>query len=139
MKSIQITPYQGIDGVDFGSRPDSIIKLLGKPEYTQKGEFGRTLGYENFKLMFSDKNELEEIGFYPKDFVLKMGETVLIDGDRDLRPHITLKKKDDNPIETSTGALLFLKLGISMTGYHTNNRADRAITCFKKGLWDGLF
>ncbi|ADE53895.1 hypothetical protein Caka_0872 [Coraliomargarita akajimensis DSM 45221] len=52
-------------------------------------------------------------------------------------PISELLQFDPNPVECF-GFILFLRVGITVTGYHDNTPSQRAITCFRRGRWDSM-
>ncbi len=133
-----IIPYEGASSLRFGKSVGSIITALGEPDFKEYDEYGSLLSYPDINLMFSTDGELEEIGFKVNGAKVSICGVALEDGSRKLKPHISLKRFDPEPKETEGGALVFLGLGVSLTGYHTGNESDQAITCFRKGVWNEL-
>ena len=131
----EIHPYQGMNNLQFGLDVESVIALLGSPDLRKQNEFGLMISYPDFNLMFSRNGTLEEIGFKVHRARVSINGIMLEDGSRELKPHLLLQKLDPDPVKTDGGALLFMKLGVSVFGYHDSREAD-AITCFRRGVWD---
>ena len=138
LNKYEITPNIGIDNLVFGESIIDSLRILGEPNHREQDEYGILLGYPDFNLMFSETGELEEIGFIIQRVKLTICGILIVEGDKNLKPHITLKKLDPKPIKTEGGTLLFLNIGVSLVSYPTYT-SNRAVTCFRQGTWDGLY
>ena len=132
----EIIPYIGALPIKFGMSINEVKKLIGDPISIEHDELGSLFSYQNYNVMFSLKNEVEEIGFTALIKSVTFKDKKIFGVESNTNPY-TFFKKHDKPI-TSDGAVVFLKLGISLTGYPNGIVSDRALTCFKKGLWDDL-
>jgi hypothetical protein len=43
---------------------------------------------------------------------------------------------DDPDVKETFSFLVFLRLGITLTGFHDGEESDLSVTVFKPGLWD---
>ena len=81
-----------------------------------------------------DDGKVEEVGFVPTPSLLFKGHRLFRVPD----PIALLLQYDPDPYE-DLGFTVFLKLGISITGFsETDSEGDKAITVFRKGAWDGV-
>jgi hypothetical protein len=136
--SFNIKPYVGAIPIKFGMCIRDVENICGKPSREEKDSYGYIAYYDAFNVMYSNDGKVEEIGFFPSTTKLQI-ESQLLYGHEHLKsPYDVLIELDCSPIKTKGGALIFTKLGISMTGYPDGPDGEKAITCFKKGLWDDL-
>jgi hypothetical protein len=78
---------------------------------------------------------MAEAGFVPQDVILSFLGTRLWDLDQILDPMPVLLQHDPAPVEFY-GFIIFTKIGVTCTGFHDDDRSQRAITVFRRGLWD---
>lgn len=135
IESIQFLaqPYRGALPIRFGMAPEEVATELGVPRQVIRnwlGELDQSWG--SVSVRYSKEGALAvEIAFLPS--------TTLLFADVDLfrcdDPIRILMQHDPAPYE-SFGFLVFLELGMTITGYHDRDDAQRAITMFQRGRWD---
>ncbi|MDJ0839153.1 MAG: hypothetical protein QNK37_21735 [Acidobacteriota bacterium] len=134
----EIVPYFGVKPVMFGFRPPKVRKCFGfDPEVTiDMGE--REEDYAGVLVRYSEKkNMVVELTFAPNTAPLLFKGEQLLGPGAVPNPLDVFLKYDNKPLET-VGFVLFMKLGIAVTGYHDGDVSQRAITIFAKNHWDDL-
>jgi hypothetical protein len=124
----EIESYVGAGVLRFGMSPAQVHELLGTPRFA-RSDPGRLREMYDMSpaLTFTgtvQELKLVEIGF-AKDAVAGERRAVIR----------TLCVDDPAPKEV-VGTLVFPKLGISLTGFHTGREEGLAVTAFAPGRWD---
>jgi len=129
----KIRPFVGVGNAEFGMTPLEIEAVLGPSisvKTTNRGE--REEIRENIAVRYGDRGVIE-FAFLP--------EADLGIDDFDLfgapDPVGVLLGYDPSPKECF-GFLIFLKIGVAITGYHDGDESQRAITTFQPGRWDSM-
>ncbi len=135
LPDFDIDPYVGPLPVTFEMSSTDVENIIGpatKDRIRRSGHREEFRSFVNIRYALDD-GKVEEVGFVPTP-------SLLFKGSRLFRvPDVIalLSQYDPTPYET-LGAVLFLKLGISMTGFFdSDSEGDKAITVFRKGTWDG--
>lgn len=135
MKTFTLRPYIGADPVTFEMTVKDVAKVLGPAKQvrtTDLDERDEVRGKVSVRYSSSDGKAIE-LAFLP-------GATLLFQShDLFTEEHIVdfLIQHDTQPFEC-LGFLIFLKLGITLTGFHDQAESQRAITVFRRGRWDEL-
>lgn len=141
----EIHPGSGVGDLRFGMTPDEATAEAGPAETT------RTLRYpgatrtelrwtykKGMHVVFSQPPEpvrLVELGFW------KQCRTLTYEGIKvfQVKDRMEVVRKmaaaDPDPQEISS-FLVFLKLGITLSGFHDDRVSDIAVTVFEPGRWD---
>lgn len=128
-----INPYISAGRLNFGATYDDVVSDLGEPRSEEKSRLGETVvRYDRFGATISSHGVVE-VYFLPGANVSMLG----IDVFNDPKAFRELCKLDGNPKEFM-GFIILLKLGITMTGFHDGDEAQKAITAFESGRWDQL-
>ena len=129
----EIRPFVGIGNAEFGMTPLEIEAVLGpsiSETITNRGE--REEIREYIAVRYDNRGVVE--------FAFPSGADLTID-DVDLfgasGPVVVLMGYDPSPKECF-GFLIFLKIGVTITGYHDGEESQRAITTFQRGRWDSM-
>ena len=133
----EFEPYVGALPLKFGMRPNEVLSLMKSNPNITKSYIGETEhDYGSVIARFSkEEDALVELSFIPKTSKLLFNKKDLFDVEHNGNPIKILHKVDPNIFETC-GYLIFLNLGISVTGYHDDDEEQRSISVFKKGYWD---
>ena len=133
MKMIVIEPYVSAGGLKFGATYDDVVSALGEPRSEEKSRLGEVVvRYDGMGASISSRGVVE-VYFLPDAYVSILG----IDVFNDLKAFRELCRLDGNPKEL-LGFIILLKLGVTMTGFHDGDEAQRAVTAFESGRWDQL-
>lgn len=139
MNSFEIVPYQGVGQLKFGMSQTDVFTVIGAPEMVDHDddeirEYRRENGLQTVYSQETDK--LVEIGLSRNIIELGFDGLQLFVED----PIVVLKhlvKLDPNPYELH-GFVVFLGLGMTLTGFHDGTEEQKAITIFERGRWDAM-
>jgi len=133
MMEFSIHPYEGASPITFEMTAAAVEALLGPPDVVRLNELGeRDELRGKISVRYSSvDNKVVEIAFVPGVAVSLHGCSLfeaqdLVDFLLNLDPY---------PLEF-VGFLIFLRLGITVTGFHDQDEAQKAITVFREGRWD---
>jgi hypothetical protein len=133
--AFDLIPYVGSLPIRFGMTPAEVREALGEPDSVtsnRKGERDERRGETNVRYGSNNQNVVE-LAFGPHVPVLYKGVSLF----EDPRALATLARDDPAPVEV-LGFLLFLGLGIALTGVHDRDPNQLAISVFERGRWDHL-
>lgn len=133
-----IRPYVGAFPIEFGMTKQDVHRILGPPEssfpiwnrsgYAEHYGGGFNVGYDN-------SWNVMHLGFGPGSFELAIQEKVIWTARSHRDPNPIILALDPNPVEF-VGIWNFLLIGVTTTGYHDDDPAQRAITVFPRGAKD---
>ncbi len=129
-------PYIGAEPILFGMTSEEVLTLFNTIPRIKTNYLGeRDEDRDGIAIRYSkDKNTVVEIAFLPNSKLIFNGQQLFgIDAVKD--PIKYLMNYDKSPKETD-GFVVFLELGLTITGFHDGNIEQRAITLFSKGRWD---
>lgn len=130
----EIHPLVGPLPIRFGMSEDQVRGLLGTP---------RSIGisrrkepywdYDEFSIRFGATGEgVVEVGFFPEADLTLFGFDLF----KNPKSFDEILSKSNEVFE-SYGFIVIPSLGVTFTGFHDGNEADKAITVFASGRWDG--
>jgi hypothetical protein len=134
----EIKSYMGAGRLVFGMSPKQVHELLGKPRFS-RSDPGRLREIYRIcpALTFVGTDgelKLVEIGFAGAAGEVIYGGANLFAGE-----HMAVVQRlcgeDPNPRQV-VGMLVFPKLGISLTGFHTGPKESLTVAAFAPGRWD---
>lgn len=137
----EILPYVGVGALRFGMTSPQIRQILGAPRFSRRDahRLREMYGVGGPALTFraaagSEEAELAEIGFTKAATDIVYRGTNLFAGKR---PAVIgmLCNEEPEPREVS-GTLVFPRLGITLTGFHSGPEENMAVTAFAPGVWD---
>jgi hypothetical protein len=129
--TIDIVPYEAVGRLRFGMNRDDVVGILGEPRIVSMRPEGEVrLIYEDRQFTVGPKG-LVEVGLLPEASVSIMGVNVF----GDPKSFINICDLDTEPKEI-LGFIVFLNLGITMTGFHDRDESQKAVTAFARGRWD---
>ena len=133
MQRMEIIPNIGVGQIRFGMAREEVISILGPAEDSGKNSEGEVS--DDWPLMSvrysKNTDEVVEIALRHESGVIYNGRTYVL-GDELLEE---LLKSDSSP-QLCLGFLLFLDLGIALTGVHDNDSEQLALSVFSSGRWD---
>jgi hypothetical protein len=131
----QIVSYVGAPPLRFGMTLAQVESVVGVPRKTIINKLGEMdAQYEGFSVRHSKvSGSLVEIGLLPEAHVFF--EDLDLFRQRDAWRDLVLR--DSSPYEYC-GFIILLELGLTLTGFHDNNREQMAVTAFTKGRWEHL-
>lgn len=130
-----IQPQIGTNSIKFGMTPEDAINLLGPSEATSINHQGKTIEFRSFmNVAYSNKNQIDHIGFGRQMQQIYLGRINIFQNDSKavLRELINI----DSNVFSYFGFLFFFKLGFSLTGFHDDNKENKALALFPPGSWD---
>lgn len=125
-------PYIGALPVRFGMSPVEVAAVIGPPSAVLPGVFGTTAEARPKLMIGYDRanNCVYEVNCH-------VGTTLMFQG-HDLLAHVDpiafLRLFDPNPV-LFVGVVLFLKLGIQVSGFHDCDESQKAISMFIKNIY----
>ncbi len=129
---LEIIPYQSVGRIEFGMTADDIIDVLGEPHGTTRNRLGETvLDHGLTRITVDDRVGAVEVALLPDAHPTLNGVDIF--GSSAALNRLLLM--DGAPMET-LGFLVFLNLGITVTGLHDGDKSQRAATAFASGRWD---
>lgn len=130
-----LDPYTAVGPLRFGMSEADVRSAVGQPLGVDKNSLGEVeYQYSELSIRFSlADGGLTEVGFLPESELLVDD----IDVFRDRRAFEKLILKDGSPFEY-VGFIVLLRLGLTLTGFHDADEAQKAATVFSRGRWDQL-
>lgn len=127
-----LDPYVGALPVTFNMSPEDVAQIIGPPDSIddhntneleeRRGSVAIRYSNQDFKIV--------EVSFLPKVQLIYHGVDLF-------RKNyvIDFLSQYDRPFEF-VGFVVYLGLGLAMTGFHDNDESQKAITVFRRGHWD---
>ncbi len=136
-----IHPYKGLGVLEFGMSPPVVASLIGKPDDIElddnDGELREFRRESGFQTIFSKQGaSLIEMGFSSNIIELNFsGIEIFSEPEEDVIDKIV--KIDGRPY-FAYGFLVFLNIGISLSGFQHRDDSAKGVTIFAKGRWDAM-
>lgn len=133
----EIKPYIGVANLEFGMKKDAVENAIGQPDQTTKNHLNQRVEFRSFmNVAYSaDGDEsLIHIGFGRQEENVRYKDMFLFKEDASNVLNFLIKE-DGNPY-LYLGFIIFLELGITLTGFHDNDISQKAVTVFPRGAWD---
>lgn len=135
--SLDIRSYVGVGDIKFGMTPREVEGLIGPASSVTAGFLGERTEYRRdngLLATYSKEGGLVELGFSHNIAELQWDGKKLftLPPDQAMRD---LVQNDGKPYET-VGFVVLLNLGVTLTGFHDEALAQKAVTVFAKGRWD---
>lgn len=137
----EIYPYKGLGMVEFGMSSAVISGLLGRANESELDddsnelrEFRRDNG---FQTVFGNNGDyLVEMGFSSNIVELNFsGINIFLDPEDDVIARIA--KIDGKPY-SAFGFLVFMNIGLTLSGFQHRDDSAKGVTIFNKGRWDAM-
>lgn len=134
-KPHEIVPSKGVPPIVFGMAPQIVEGLLGPAERSRTNADGEREEHRASLLVRydSESETVVEFSFGPDSDVVLDGVAILQSPD----PAEELLRRSTRVVEC-LGFLVFLDLGVALSGYHDGDSDQRALTVFVPGRWDSL-
>jgi len=130
----ELIPYVGVLPLQFGMPREEIQSQLGQSPSLVSGKPFR----DNFDILavnYDAKELASEFCLFPKGLELTLNQQIVLEVGRFRNPLKVLLQYDPEPLQ-AFGFLIFMALGVSISGYHDGNPAQRAFNVFGKGTYD---
>ena len=133
--TFDVKPYVGAGPVTLGMSSGDVSGLLGPPSRVLKNREGDRQEYrEGLIVTYARADDrLADITLTPPAFALYEGRDLLALEN----PISFLRAFDSAPLE-AVGIIVFLQLGISLTGFDSPGDPQRSVGLFAKGTWESL-
>lgn len=127
-----LSPHVGAIPIRFGMSQAEVASVVGTPERVKQTRLGEQEEQRAGVLVRYSKtgDGVVEITFLPTETLLFNGLNLF-----QVDPIQALLLSDPAAFEW-VGFIVFLSLGVAVTGYHDNDPSQRAITVSKRGRWD---
>ena len=133
MEMIIIKPYNGAGSIAFGMNVEEVTALIGNPNSSTKNRRGEViLRYDDMYLTFSNRGVVE--------VELLSKSNPQLDGIAIFSDHHALWKLctiDGDPKEC-LGAIILMNLGVSLTGFPSQEDSQKSVSVFARGRFDIL-
>jgi len=129
-----LIPYVGASSARFGMTPVEVGCIWGAPETVDRTFAGTRREYRNATrvgVSYDSEVRAVEFAFVPGCRVVLQGVSVFECAD----PLESLVRLDAEPF-TSFGFVVFLRIGVTLTGYHDHDTSQRALCLFARGRWE---
>lgn len=136
---LDIEPLVGVGDLKFGITKEQVAALLGPPDdhIIDDGELREYRRDNGMQLVYIGEGaHLVELGFSPNVKELEFGKVKLFEADPE--QVLTLLNRTKATAYECFGFLVFLDLGITLTGFHDGHSEQMAITAFTAGRWDAM-
>jgi hypothetical protein len=132
MIDFTLVPYVGARPITFDMSQFEVEGIVGPPASVETNDFGETEERRGpLTIRYSTQDlKVVEIAFLPQGRLFYQGVGLFQKADV-----ITFLSQYDRPFEI-VGFVVFLELGITLTGFHDNDESQKAITVFREGRWD---
>lgn len=132
MTMFTFEPLVGPLPLRFGMTPNEVAALVGSPDRVSPDPFGnRTESRSGYSLGYdATSGLLVEAVFTKRELYFHSVNLFSIDDVINF-----LRKYDDSP-QSAVGVIFFLKLGLSLTGFHDGEEDPKSISVTRKGHWD---
>jgi hypothetical protein len=131
-----IQPYTGALPVAFGMRRAEVHKLLGSPESSfpiwDGSGVSESYARSRYNVGYDNTGVVNHIGFSPGAIELTIQGQPIWTPDEQPDPNPVLLALDPDPMEF-VGFWFFVVIGVTTTGYHDDDRSQRAVTVFTRG------
>lgn len=135
--NLELVPNQGAGALRFGMTVDDVLKTVGPADQVSKNHLNQRVEFRSFMNVAYTENEPEtlvHVGFgrqmvgvhYKKIYLFMDSEESVLR---------KLYVEDSHPY-FALGFVIFLDLGITLTGFHDADVSQKAVAMFPKGSWD---
>jgi len=128
---MDMQPYASVGPVRFGMSETEVRAVLGAPQSPRKDGSGDLVLRYGYLRVTVGVSGAVEVGVVPEIPTTHAG----IDIFSSPSAFAGLCLMDGAPQESS-GFIILLKLGITMTGFHDGDESQKAVTAFVAGRWD---
>ena len=131
-----IQPYAGAVPIWFGMTRAEVHQLFGRPDSSHPVWNGSGLSEHynraRFNVGYTHALLVDHLGFLPGEVELSIQGRSIWTANAQPDPNSVLLALDPEPLEF-VGFWFFLAIGVTSTGYHDDDAAQRAVTVFPRG------
>lgn len=135
-KKFLLDPFVGTDILKFGMSLEEVEQLLGPADHVSKNHLGQRVEFRAYmKVGYSKSDDLVSyIGFGRQMEEIYFGDLNLFRTDP-IGVLRILGSLDPDP-KHYLGLVVFLGLGITLTGFQDQDESQKAVALFEAGYWD---
>ena len=133
----ELLPYAGAGKIRFGMTPQEVETIYGVADSTSVNHLKQRVEFRSFmNVAYSSGTGagVSHIGFGRQMEGVRFNNVNLFLDDEDLALNKMIGE-DGNPF-IYLGFIVLLKLGITLTGFHDKDIAQKAVALFPPGAWD---
>ena len=133
----EIFPYSGAGLLSFGMKIQDVENLIGPPDNISKNHLNQRVEFRSFMNVgytAQDPASLNHIGFGRQMIGVRYRNIMLLKENES-----TVLKKlydEDSQAFIYLGFVIFINLGITLTGFHDEDVNQKAVAVFPHGIWD---
>jgi hypothetical protein len=131
-----IQPFTGALPITFGMHRDEVYRLLGPPESSfpiwDGSGVSEHYDQSRYNVGYDNAGAVNHLGFSPGGAELSIQGRAIWTLEEQPDPNPALIALDPEPVEV-VGFWLFLRIGVTSTGYHDDDPSQRAVTVFPRG------
>jgi hypothetical protein len=131
--AFEIAPYTGVGDLRFGMSGQEVANILGPPMHRNRNWKGEIEEYREGSKVYYINETVAEIVLMPPAGALYKGIDLL----GLVKPVDFLIADDPAPFEYM-GTIVFLEIGLALTGFAEPNDPDTTVTAFARGRWERL-
>lgn len=133
----ELLPYAGAGKIRFGMTPKEVETIYGVADSTSSNHLKQRVEFRssmNVAYSSGATEGVSHIGFGRQMQDVRFKDVNLFFNNDDL----ALKRMilEDGSPQIYLGFIVLLKLGITLTGFHDNDVAQKAVALFPPGAWD---
>lgn len=133
---LEIVPRKGLGNVRFGMTQEEVQSLLGKEEDQSITSEASEFYYANYINCAFRYQSLYQIGATRRSSgILYNGNDIFTSNSFEVLKEMQV---DGGSVFEYFGFIIFLELGISLTGFHDGDLDQKAMTVFEEGTWSDL-
>lgn len=132
---MKIETYKSFGSVNFGMSEQEVVNQLGTPANIRtNNENELEYHYDELIVRYDAESKLVREGtLLPKGSGELLINNIVLDWKDDLLKEFC--QKDGDPYEFY-GYIVLFSLGLTLTGFHDGDEAQKAISVFRQGDWD---
>jgi hypothetical protein len=133
MMTFEIEPYVGVLPLRFGMTSNEVAAFLGAPLRRRHSFRGNSIEeFQTISVCYAQSdNGLNEVGFAPETHLFFRGQNLFSSSDA-----IAYLRQFDPVPWLWVGFVVFLELGIQLSGFHDNDESQLEIAVMRRGYWD---
>jgi hypothetical protein len=131
MQPMVIQPYIGVGPIRLGTPPEDVARIVGTPGRVTTNRRGRREEHrDGFIVRYAkNANTVDEVTLFPPASPVLLGIDLFAEPER----FVEVCAADGSPFE-DVGFLWLFNLGVLLTGFHDNDRAQLAVSVVERGL-----
>jgi hypothetical protein len=134
----EVVPLRGVGKLTFGMDFNQLTSAIGEPDRRKRTRYGEKLQYNRLDLSISMvKGRLAEVGI-----ATSFAEPLTINrvdffADDPFAVLAFLERLNGGAVEED-GFVIFVNIGMALSGFHDRDLDQKAVVVFAKGHWDDI-